>query len=97
MTTTRTRRTQAERDAMTAETVFALFSATLYAGATFLLFVLPVMYGLVSGSTKSGFVTAAGVAAAVAFIGRTVEVLWRFGRRAPEADQRVSDRSRQGR
>ncbi|WP_329461083.1 DUF6332 family protein [Streptomyces sp. NBC_01431] len=50
------------------------------------MFVLPVLYGLLSGSAKSGFVTAAGAAAAVAFIARMVEVLWRFGQRGPEAD-----------
>ncbi|ATL31475.1 DUF6332 family protein [Streptomyces formicae] len=78
---------------MTTETVFALCSAALYAAAAFLLFVLPVLYGWVSGSAKSGCITAAGVAAAAAFVARTVEVLWRFGQRAPEADQR-SARSR---
>ncbi|KOU38059.1 DUF6332 family protein [Streptomyces sp. WM6378] len=86
MTNTRTRRTQAERDAMTIETVSALFSSTLYAGATFLLVMLPVLYGLVSGAAKSGLVAAAGAAAAVAFVARMVEALWRFGQRAPETD-----------
>ncbi|MFI6469003.1 DUF6332 family protein [Streptomyces sp. NPDC050516] len=86
MVITRTRRTQAERDAQTAESVFALFSATLYAGAAFLLFVLPVLYGMVSGTAKNGFVIAAGVAAAVAFVARMVELLWRFRQRAPDAD-----------
>lgn len=84
-TRTRTRRTQAERDAMTIEIVFALFSATLYAGAAFLLFVLPVLYGLASGAARTGFLTAAGAAAAVAFVARTVEVLRRFGQGDPEA------------
>ncbi|MGW1867621.1 DUF6332 family protein [Streptomyces mauvecolor] len=87
MTTTRARRTQAERDAMTIETVSALFSSTLYAGATFLLFVLPVLSGMVSGAAKNGLVTVAGVAAAVAFVARMVEGLWRFGQRDPEADE----------
>lgn len=86
-TTTRIRRTQAERDAMTVETVSVLFSSALYAGAAFLLVVLPVLYGLVSGGAKSGFVTAAIAAAAVAFVARMAEGLWRFGRRAPEAEE----------
>ncbi|WP_306317443.1 MULTISPECIES: DUF6332 family protein [unclassified Streptomyces] len=88
---TRARRTQAERDAMTVEIGYALFSATLYAAAAFLLFVLPVLYGLVSGAAKSGFVTAAGVAAALAFAARTAEVLWRSGRRAPEPDHGTTE------
>lgn len=40
---------------MTTETVFAPFSTTLCADAAFLLVVLPVLYGLVSGATKNGF------------------------------------------
>ncbi|MGP3776177.1 DUF6332 family protein [Streptomyces sp. SDT5-1] len=88
MDTNGTRRTQAERDAMTTEIGFALFSAALYAGAAFLVVILPVLYGLVSGGVRSGFVTAAGAVAAVAFVARTVEVLWRFGQRTSGADHR---------
>ena len=88
MNTHGTRRTQAERDAMTTEIGFALFSAALYSGAAFLVVILPVLYGLVSGGVRSGFVTAAGVVAAAVFVARTVQVLWRFGDRDPDAGRR---------
>ncbi|MZD07889.1 hypothetical protein GTW43_22795 [Streptomyces sp. SID5785] len=80
MTTARARRTQAERDAATVETVSALFSSSLFAGAAFLVVFMPVLYGLVPDGTRSAVTVAAGVAAGVAFVGRLVEGLWGFGR-----------------
>ncbi|MCQ4206000.1 DUF6332 family protein [Streptomyces longispororuber] len=81
MTTTPTRRTQAERDAMTVEIGFALFTATLLAGGAFALIALPVLAGTMSDTASRALLVAAGSTAAVLFVARTAQVLWQFGRR----------------
>ncbi|MEV5611265.1 DUF6332 family protein [Streptomyces sp. NPDC052225] len=81
-TTQVTRRTQAERDAMTVEIGFALATGALLGGAVFLLFALPVLFGALTGGAASGLLGVGATAAGVAFVVRVARVLWRFGERA---------------
>ncbi|MFE6891218.1 DUF6332 family protein [Streptomyces sp. NPDC057694] len=86
METARTRRTQAERDAMTVEIGFALFTGALLAGTVFALVAVPALLGGVSGGTRGGLLWTAGIAAAVAFVARVAWVLTRFDRQRSSAD-----------
>ncbi|WP_353940763.1 DUF6332 family protein [Streptomyces sp. HUAS MG91] len=87
MATARTRRTQAQRDAMTVEIGFALFTGALLAAAVFALLALPAFLGLVSGGARGGLYSAAGTVAAVAFLARVVRVLSRFDRHRSAEDE----------
>ncbi|MFE2292364.1 DUF6332 family protein [Streptomyces sp. NPDC059452] len=75
------RRTQAERDAMTIETGYALVSAAVLAAVTFVAVLVPPLYVFDLGRTARQVVLGvAGVAAVLAFVTRVVHVLWRFPR-----------------
>ncbi|MFJ4717429.1 DUF6332 family protein [Streptomyces sp. NPDC088785] len=82
----RAHRTQAERDAMTVEIGFALFTGALLAGAVFALLMLPAFLGLAPGGSRAAHCSVAGLLAAVVFLVRVVRVLARFDRQrsAPE-------------
>ncbi|WP_258395163.1 DUF6332 family protein [Streptomyces sp. SID8367] len=79
--------TQAERDAMTVEIGFALFTGALSAGAVFALLALPAFLGMVPAGARTGVYAVAGTVAAVAFLVRVVRVLSRFDRRRSAADE----------
>ncbi|MER6774107.1 DUF6332 family protein [Streptomyces bacillaris] len=73
------RRTRAERDAMTVEIGFALVSAAVLAGLTFAAISAPALLLLDLGRTaRTAVLGVAVTTAAVAFVARTVHVLWRF-------------------
>ncbi|SEG90014.1 hypothetical protein SAMN05216223_12156 [Actinacidiphila yanglinensis] len=76
------RRTQAEREAATVETMYAVATAAVLGAVGFLVVTAPVMAGVVHGRARSGCVTAAMLVAAVLFFGRIVLTLLRFERRA---------------
>ncbi|MER5947992.1 DUF6332 family protein [Streptomyces sp. NPDC001904] len=86
MGTARTRRTQAERDAMTVEIGFALFTGALLAGVVFALLSLPAFLGIVPRGAHGGLYCAAGSVAAVTFLARVVRVLSRFDRHRSARD-----------
>ncbi|MDQ0945186.1 DUF6332 family protein [Streptomyces sp. V1I1] len=71
------RRTQAERDAITVETGYALVSGFLVAGLTFLAIAAPMMV-IPMHAAERGLLIGATVAALVVFVLRVVTVLWRF-------------------
>ncbi|MFJ2742427.1 DUF6332 family protein [Streptomyces sp. NPDC087440] len=72
-------RTRAQSDAITIEIGYALFSAFVLAGVTFLAVVAPadLLLGL-SGDRMRGTTTAAGVLAVVVFFVRVGYVLWGY-------------------
>ncbi|MGW2595428.1 DUF6332 family protein [Streptomyces sp. NPDC001515] len=77
-------RDQAERDAMTVEIVFAAVTAALLAAVAFAAVCAPAF--LSSGRVGAGLLKVASCTAAVVFLGRTVDVLSRFGRRGAERE-----------
>lgn len=81
-------RTQAERDAVTVEIAFALFSATLLAAAVFFLLAGPALFG--DGS--AGWIRQGQWWGSVAFVGRVLWVLVRR-RRQPSQPGRTSPNS----
>ncbi|MFJ9690044.1 DUF6332 family protein [Streptomyces bacillaris] len=73
------RRTQAERDAMTVETGFALVTAAVPAVLTFAAVSAPALLLLdLGGTARTVVLSVAVTAAAVVFAARVVHVLWRF-------------------
>ncbi|MFD7446898.1 DUF6332 family protein [Streptomyces sp. NPDC059909] len=74
------RRTQAERDAITVEIGYALFSAV---------FATALVFGAIAGPALlldlPFLVVAGGAVAGLAFVARVVHVLWRFPRAAGSA------------
>ncbi|MFD6276207.1 DUF6332 family protein [Streptomyces sp. NPDC060209] len=78
------RRTQADRDAMTVEIGYALVSAALVAAATFAGVFLPALLLDLSDGAEHMLFRAGAVLGAVAFAARVVHVLWRFPRAAEE-------------
>ncbi|MFJ8857763.1 DUF6332 family protein [Streptomyces sp. NPDC102451] len=78
------RRTQAERDAMTVEIGYALVSGVLVAAVTFAGVSVPALLLRLPGSAESVLFRAGAVLGALAFVLRAVHVLWRFPRAAEE-------------
>lgn len=78
-------RSQADRDAVTIEIGFALLTGALLAGAAFVTVCAPALL-LASGGVGSGLLVAATIVAVLVFVGRVVDVLWRFGRRTTERE-----------
>lgn len=74
------RRTQAERDAMTIEIGYALLSAVLVAAIVFGVIAGPKLMFALPYAAERGLLIAGGAVAAVAFVVRVVTVLWRFAR-----------------
>ncbi|AVZ71653.1 hypothetical protein SLUN_05045 [Streptomyces lunaelactis] len=81
------RRTQAERDAITVETGYALASGFLVGGLTFLGVAGPTMVFPMPPAAERGLVVGGAVAGAVVFVLRVVTVLWRFPRTPPQPSQ----------
>ncbi|MER5461712.1 DUF6332 family protein [Streptomyces sp. NPDC002668] len=81
------RRTQAERDALTIETGYALISAVLVAAVAFGVVAGPKLMFAMPYAAERGLLIAGVAAAAVAFVARVVTVLWRFPRTPPQPSQ----------
>ncbi|MEU9205695.1 DUF6332 family protein [Streptomyces sp. NPDC048332] len=79
-------RSQAERDAVTVEIGFAVLTGALLAGAAFAAVCAPALLLAPGGGAGPGLLAAAAVVAGLVFVGRVVDVLWRFGRRATERE-----------
>ncbi|MER5360264.1 DUF6332 family protein [Streptomyces sp. NPDC002785] len=75
------RRSQEDRDAVTVEIGFAVVSGALLAAAAFTASYVPALLLGLPGAARSGLAGIAAVVAALVFVGRVVDVLWRFGRR----------------
>ncbi|MFI2781170.1 DUF6332 family protein [Streptomyces sp. ALB3] len=73
-----TRRTQAERDAMTVETGYALVSGVLVGAITFAGVLLPALLLDLADGVESALFRAGTVLGALVFGVRVVHVLWRF-------------------
>lgn len=73
-------RNQADRDALTVEIGFAVLTGGLLAGCAFLTVCAP-SFLLSSRGVGSGLLVFAAAVAVVVFLGRVIDVLWRFGRR----------------
>ncbi|MGW0557369.1 DUF6332 family protein [Streptomyces sp. NPDC002926] len=81
------RRTQAERDALTIETGYALISAVLVAAVAFGVVAGPKLMFALPYAAERGLLIAGVAAAVVAFVARVVTVLWRFPRTPPQPSQ----------
>ncbi|MEV0573761.1 DUF6332 family protein [Streptomyces sp. NBC_01463] len=79
-------RSQADRDAMTVEIGFAVVTGALLAGAAFLTVCAPALLLTSRDSVPSALFMAATAVAALVFVGRVVDVLWRFGHRDTEPE-----------
>jgi hypothetical protein len=75
-----TRRTQAQRDALTVEIGYALLSAVLVAALVFGVVAGPKLMFTMPYAVERGLLIAGASAAAVVFVLRLVTVLWRFAR-----------------
>jgi hypothetical protein len=75
-------RSQAERDSVTVEMVFAALTGAILAVAGFTVTALPVLAGQAHGAAREGWLTAAVVVATAAFCCRVAWVLRRFERLA---------------
>ncbi|MFF1408656.1 DUF6332 family protein [Streptomyces sp. NPDC058289] len=80
-------RSQADRDAVTVEIVFAFVSGLFAAGLAFAALYVPVLAFDLSPTADRTLATVGGALAATAFLLRVAQVLWRFTRR-PENDGR---------
>ncbi|THA75677.1 hypothetical protein E6R60_16560 [Streptomyces sp. A0642] len=79
-------RSQADRDAVTVEIGFAVLTGVLFAGAAFAAVCAPALLLASGGGVGRGPVMTATVVAVLVFLGRVVDVLWRFGRRDVERE-----------
>ncbi|WP_322986343.1 DUF6332 family protein [Streptomyces sp. S584] len=78
------RRTQTERDAMTVEIGYALFSGVMVAAATFAGVSLPALLLPLPDGAEHVLFRAGAALGTLAFALRVVHVLWRFPRAAEE-------------
>ncbi|SFJ80915.1 DUF6332 family protein [Streptomyces pini] len=74
-------RDQKERDAVTVEIGYAVFSAGLLAGAVWLVLMSPVLLFGVAGSAAKAVVGTATALSAAALLWRVAAVLWGFDSR----------------
>ncbi|MCX4776479.1 DUF6332 family protein [Streptomyces sp. NBC_01264] len=79
------RRSQADRDAVTIEIVFAFVSGLFAAGLAFAALYGPALAFDLSPTTDRTLATVGGVLAATAFLLRVTHVLWRFAHRPEHA------------
>ncbi|MFJ8865059.1 DUF6332 family protein [Streptomyces sp. NPDC102473] len=91
------RRTQAERDAMTVEIGYALVSGAVVAAATFAGVFLPAVFLELPGGAEHLLSRAGTVLGALVFVLRVVHVLWRFPRAAEKRRLRPAQPSQPGR
>ncbi|WP_329396633.1 DUF6332 family protein [Streptomyces melanogenes] len=88
-------RSQGERDAVTVEIMYAVVTASLVALLAFGAVAGPVFLFELSHPARGLLLLAGAAAAVLAFVGRTVHVLWRFsyagggGRRQPSQPGRT--------
>lgn len=71
---------------MTVEIGFALLTGALLAAAAFIVVCAPALLPASGGGVGPGHLVAATVVASLVFVGRVVDVLWRFGRRDTERE-----------
>jgi hypothetical protein len=81
------RRTQAERDAMTVEIGYAILSAVLVAALVFGVIAGPKLMFAMPYAAERGLLVAGGAAAAGVFVARVVSVLRRFSRTPAQPSQ----------
>ncbi|WP_455359160.1 DUF6332 family protein [Streptomyces sp. SYSU K21746] len=81
------KRTQAERDAITVEIGYALFSAVFAAALVCGALAGPALLFALPRLVERGLVLAGGTAAALVFVLRVVHVLWRYASGRPAAGQ----------
>lgn len=76
-------RSQADRDALTVEIVFALVTGGLLAAVLFFAVASPALFGELGQVQETAWRTAAAIAATAGFTYRVIRVLWlpRKGRR----------------
>ncbi|MFJ1899096.1 DUF6332 family protein [Streptomyces sp. NPDC088115] len=74
-------RSQADRDAMTVEIGFAVLTGTVLAAGAFVAVCAPTVSLTAHGGLRSVLLVVAAAVAALVFMGRVIDVLWRFGRR----------------
>ncbi|MFG2295778.1 DUF6332 family protein [Streptomyces sp. NPDC048603] len=79
------RRNQADRDAITVEIGYAVFSGAFAAALVFGAVAGPALFFGLPGLLERLLPAAGGIAAAAVFVLRAVHLLWRFARR-PEND-----------
>ncbi|MEV8015831.1 DUF6332 family protein [Streptomyces sp. NPDC086554] len=95
------RRTQAERDAATVETGFALFVATSLAGAVFIAVTAPVHFFGVTSPSEHTLNRVGAIVAATVFVASVVTILVRYRRAGrpkvdrPKVDQPKADQPSQ--
>ncbi|MFJ6938793.1 DUF6332 family protein [Streptomyces sp. NPDC101132] len=78
------RRTQADRDAITVEIGYALFSGVFAAALVFGAVAGPAFFFALPEWAERALPLAGGTLAAAVFVLRITHVLWRFGRRGPD-------------
>ncbi|RNF83464.1 DUF6332 family protein [Streptomyces botrytidirepellens] len=69
-------RSQAERDALTVEIVFALVTGALLAAVLFVAVASPALFGELGRAGEAAWRTAAATAATAGFAYRVMRVLW---------------------
>ncbi|MEU9094793.1 DUF6332 family protein [Streptomyces sp. NPDC048428] len=79
-------RSQADRDAMTVEIGFAVLTGALLAAVAFVAVCAPALLPASGGGVGHGLLVAAAAVAVLVFVGRVVDVLWRFRRRDTERE-----------
>ncbi|MFD0023979.1 DUF6332 family protein [Streptomyces sp. NPDC058382] len=79
-------RSQAERDAMTVEIGFAVLTGALMAAGAFVAVRVPTMLLVPHDGVRSVMFVVATATAGLVFMGRVIDVLWRFGSRDTAAE-----------
>ncbi|WP_371774671.1 DUF6332 family protein [Streptomyces sp. NBC_01438] len=74
-------RSQADRDAMTVEIGFAVLTGAVLAAVAFVVVCAPTAFLAPHGGLRSVLLMVAAGVAGLVFMGRVIDVLWRFGRR----------------
>ncbi|MCM2415709.1 DUF6332 family protein [Streptomyces sp. RKAG290] len=80
------RRSQAERDAMTVEIGFAVLTGALLAAGAFVAVSVPCVFLAPRSGLRPVLGAIAAAVAVLVFLGRVIDVLWRFGRRDTAAE-----------
>ncbi|MFE3497108.1 DUF6332 family protein [Streptomyces sp. NPDC059175] len=80
-------RSQAERDAITVEICYALFSAVFAAAVVFAALVGPTLAFAVPYVVERGLLVVGAAASALVFAWRVTTVLWRFSRRTDQSSR----------
>ncbi|MFF7656503.1 DUF6332 family protein [Streptomyces sp. NPDC007983] len=69
-------RSQADRDALTVEIVFAVVTGALLAAVLFVAVASPALFGELGRAQEAAWRTAAAIAATAGFVHRVIRVLW---------------------